>query len=288
MADGWQELLKSIKEDVLKNRAEIKSAIEASEARVLLKIEDLQRRINTLEKENLTLTKKIEHIERSTKKNNILVFGLKEDIQNSAVNICNTLTKLLEVEVSVNDLNNVYSIKSLRNTVKVEFISNLKKTEILRNARKLKDSGISIAQDLTFMQREENKLLRKYLKKARENPVNTSYIKGNKLYVNNKCYTVDELEELDSDLEDERKINSAPPTPTSKKYPEEEQEVFEDKTREEQKEAGSGTTTLVQVKAAGTNITPKTLVNKQKQPNQKSLSQVLNRQLRSGSQSSQK
>ncbi|KAG5868024.1 hypothetical protein JTB14_026665 [Gonioctena quinquepunctata] len=66
-------------------------------------------------------------------------------------------------------------------------------------------------------QREENFFLRKYLRRARENPNLRSYIQGNKLYVDNKSYKASDLE-----ARGEEPTRSAPPTPTIKKFTEEE------------------------------------------------------------------
>lgn len=52
-------------------KAEFKSIIEASEARILLKIEDVKQRVSILEKENTNLKNKIESLERANRKNNI-------------------------------------------------------------------------------------------------------------------------------------------------------------------------------------------------------------------------
>lgn len=298
MADECKELLRNIREDVLMNRTELKSSIEASETRILLKIEDLQQRINKLEHENNSLSNKIESLERASKKNNILVFGLKETYQ-SPKEICNKLKELLQVEICISDLNNAYSIKHLQNTVKLELVSHLKKVEILKNAKKLKNTGIYIAQDLTYIQREENRLLKKHLKKARENPTDKSYIRQNKLYVNNKCYTIDELEQLDSSyLEEERKVSSAPPTPSIRKYTEqnkEEQEQGkgdrqEEQEREEEQKEEAGPSIVVQdgkqIGRTGVNNTPKTSVSK-KFNHKYQAPHLASRKLRSGSQSSQ-
>ncbi|KAG5868238.1 hypothetical protein JTB14_028842 [Gonioctena quinquepunctata] len=103
--------------------------------------------------------------------------------------------------------------------VKIEFISYLKKTEILKQTKKLKGTGIAISHDLTFKQRHEQKILKTFLNRARENPSDHSYIKRNKLYVNSKAYTVEELQEISYSEErsEEHNTYSAPATPNIQK-----------------------------------------------------------------------
>lgn len=98
----------------------------------------------------------------------------------------------MEVDVGVSDFNNTYPLNNTEKPpVKIEFLSYLKKLEILRQCKKLKGTGVAIAHDLTFDQRREKRILRAYLNKAREEPADRSYIKGIKLYINDRVYTVE-------------------------------------------------------------------------------------------------
>lgn len=210
--------LRSLREEVLKNRAENKAVVEASEARLALQFEELKQKLQKLDAANNTLTKKVELLERNFKKNNILIFGLENSHTISPDQICTTLSRLLKINIGISDINNVYCLKNIRNQpIKIEFLTFLKKLEILRNCKNLKGTGISICQDLTFKQREENKKLKIFLDSFRQDSETRSYIKGNKLYVENKAYTLEELEQI-QDLASfqERKTNSAPSTPSGK------------------------------------------------------------------------
>lgn len=127
--------------------------------------------------------------------------------------ICEQLGGLLEIEISTQEINSYYWLENVQNNpVKIDLISNIKKSEILKNSFRLKGSGLNIVQDLTVQQRAETKKLRTYLKKARENPNNRSFIKGNKLHINKQIYTLDELENS-AEKSFGRPI-SAPSTPT--------------------------------------------------------------------------
>lgn len=86
--------IESLKGEVIKNRKEIKSAIEATEARLLMKVEELEQKVHHLEKENQTFKDKVKTLDRSSRRNNIIVFGL-----NNKDNSPNTLSKRLKYTV---------------------------------------------------------------------------------------------------------------------------------------------------------------------------------------------
>lgn len=114
------------------------------------------------------------------------------------------------------DINNLYPLGKAKDCpVKIEFVSYLKKAAIFNNIQKLKGSNISIANDLTPKQREENKILRKHLYLAKQNESNVCYIKKNKLHVNNLIYAPNELQNFEeNEFTYQIKPNSAPETPT--------------------------------------------------------------------------
>ncbi|KAJ8965829.1 hypothetical protein NQ314_003876 [Rhamnusium bicolor] len=186
-----------IYEEILKNRTELKNTIDASETRLLQKIEELNKRLNTLEKENLNLKTKIEILETRDKKNNIIIFGINKPVDTiSPQFICQKLNHLLDTDLTELDLNNAHSLGNSENSpIKVEFVRYLTKNTVLQNCHKLKGIDISISHDLTFQQRRENKTLRKHLQLTRQRE-DVCYIKNNKLYVNGKTYTPQDLEEI--------------------------------------------------------------------------------------------
>lgn len=198
--------------EIRKTRTELKNIIEASETRVLLKLEFLNEKVKLLERENENLKHKFELIERNIKKNNLLVYGLKLEEYNSTERICQTLSHILEITLLPSDINEYYMLNIPQNPLKVNLISNLKKKEILENCRKLKGSDIIIRHDLTYIQRQEQKILRDHLKKARENSEIKSYIRGNKLYIGEKEYTI---ENLKTNINNNERPNSEPSTPVT-------------------------------------------------------------------------
>lgn len=212
MESEFLRVIKQLQEEIVRNRKEIKSAIEASETRLLLKIEELKQKVSSLEIENKILKNKTEILDRNSRKNNIIIFGLKDSEGNTANKISKKIGELLGVDVKETDINNFYRLdKSAKPPIKVEFLSYLKKTEILKKCKKLKDTGIAISNDLTIEQRSEQKILRSFLKRTRQDPTDQSFIKGNKLYINNRAYTVEDLQEIE--YSEKRNVNSAPATP---------------------------------------------------------------------------
>lgn len=178
--------------EIVKNRQEIKNAIEESEIKVLLKVEELMRKVKSLEEENISLKQKVEYLERKSKKNNIIIFGLDSE-DATLPNICRKLKDLIRVDISVNDINNFYPLNSTtNNALKIEFTSFWKKLKVLGNCKYLKGTSVTVVNDLTFEQRRDQKVLRHHLAIARkENKI--SYIRSEKLFIGNKVYTVEDL-----------------------------------------------------------------------------------------------
>ncbi|CAH1155545.1 unnamed protein product, partial [Phaedon cochleariae] len=123
--------------------------------------------------------------------------------------------QLVDVNIAESDLNNFYPLgKSNNPPIKIEFTSFLKKAAILKNARNLRGTRISIANDLTIKQRHENSILRRHLNLAKGNKENDCYIRGNRLHVDGKIYTAEELENQEEiGKNTTEKPQSAPGTP---------------------------------------------------------------------------
>ncbi|KAK9884096.1 hypothetical protein WA026_005036 [Henosepilachna vigintioctopunctata] len=104
-----------------------------------------------------------------------------------------------QIELSESDINDVYSLgKGINKPIKVELLSFITKRKVLYNTKHLKNTNIFISNDLTELQREEQKILRQHLKYLRENTEKRCYIKGNKLIIDNKGYNATELEKFHS------------------------------------------------------------------------------------------
>lgn len=206
-----------ILEEIKKNKEELKLLIEAVEVRLTLKLEDLNRRLIKVEAENELLTNKLEKLDRKQRENNIIIFGLETRNEELTPNyIKKQIKNLVDIDITDSELNNFYPLgKTSDPPIKIEFTSFLKKKAILRNTKKLKGSRIFIANDLTEKQRNQNSILRKHLNLARGNKEVNCYIKGNRLHVNGRTYSPDELEYQEEDnIKIQGKPQSAPGTPT--------------------------------------------------------------------------
>ncbi|CAG9823945.1 unnamed protein product [Phaedon cochleariae] len=91
-----------------------------------------------------------------------------------------------------------------------------KKNNILSNCGKLRGSNIAISNDLTPNEREEQRILRKYLNQEKKSGKFTScYIRKNKLHLDDNVYTIEELKEIEEE-EEARRVLSEPSTPTQR------------------------------------------------------------------------
>lgn len=217
MTASEQVLLQQILQEVANTKQELRHVIEASEARILLTIEDYRRRISDLETENSNLLSQVESLEIKTRRNNIVIFGLN-NFQPSPKTICEKLNSLLDTQVKEDNISDVYYLgKSHNSPVKVELLSHYIKKTILSQRKKLKGTNIYLNDDLTKRQQEENRILRKHFKEAKQKSVGPCYIRGNRLFRNGKSYTIDELEEREAsegEYGELRENTSAPETPT--------------------------------------------------------------------------
>lgn len=204
-------------EEIINSKKEIKNSIAASETRILLEFQALKNKVEQLEAENQFLKNKIEHLDRINKKNNIIFFGLKKTADEITPQfICDEIKRSLKIEIKENDINDCYKLgKNEDAPIKIELISYLKKREILSNAKILKQTNLSILNDQTEQQREEYKILKSNLLKAKASaPQKKSFIRGNRLIVGSAIYTVQDL----INKQVENKASSAPPTPSTSKH----------------------------------------------------------------------
>ncbi|CAG9824520.1 unnamed protein product [Phaedon cochleariae] len=186
----YELILKANKEQTQEIKTEIQENIKSLNRKLEKSIEEVEywkrRSIN---------------LERKIRRNNVIVFGLKNEDEASIVNITiQRLNELLETDIRETDINNIYTIGKTENSpVVIEFISYLRKNTLFANKDKLKtlkDNRISIAHDLCQEDREEQKILLKHRKIALDQKEDAK-IEGRTLYVNNKPYTTEELRKID-------------------------------------------------------------------------------------------
>lgn len=209
--------IQTVYEEVLKNRSEIRNFIEAVETRLLIKLEEANRRVTNLETENSLLRKQIEQLDRENRKNNLAIFGLNQhkDTQINETFICKELNSYLGVSVKESDIANVLPSSKKENCpLRVKLINYQIKNLIFKNCHKLKGTKVSISNDLTLEQQKEHKILRKHLTLAKLDGHRNSKIRGNKLIVDETIYCLDDLKKIEEADETKATRNSAPPTPS--------------------------------------------------------------------------
>lgn len=192
--DLLQTILRSIQESNDKQTKELKTYINHEIEEIKQVINQEKEKFSKLEEKYEELESKYKKLKESLKKNNIIIFGLQ---YKTGSLLDYTLTKLnthLEITLNSSDINNIYTIgkRQENKPIIVQFTSFLQKLNVLRNCRKLKNTGITISEDLTPEGREELSILRSHLIKARSKNF-SAYIRGNKLYVNGEIYTVKQL-----------------------------------------------------------------------------------------------
>lgn len=209
-------LLKQILEEIKSSEKRVTAQILALETNLSQKINTLNNKVVFLEKENSLLKTKLEELQNVSRKNNLIIFGLTSQPQVVTPKyVCEQLENFLQINLNENHLNNCYRLGKSRNSpIKIEFISFLKKSAILKRCSKLKGTQIVISHDLTPEQRNKQKILRRHLNRLRNTTGEKSYIKGDKLHTESgRVITSDDILFYECGLE-ERKTNSAPPTPT--------------------------------------------------------------------------
>lgn len=198
--DLYTKLLEAIKTEGEKNKNEIAREIQSENHKLLQKLDEQNKQLLDLDVRSKKLEARCVSLERRLRKNNIIIFGLvKADEEIDLLDFTiKAINELLDIEIRTSEVNNIYQIRNSNDApIKVEFVSNLKKAVILKNCSKLKNSNISIAQDLCYEDREDIGILRKYLKLARSQN-HTAKIKGRNLIINNVEYTTEKLKEMNA------------------------------------------------------------------------------------------
>lgn len=130
------------------------------------KVQDLELRINVLERENEKLQGSVDNFEQHLKRNTFRIYGIKENTgENTFKKIVHTIKTNLKVEVDETNLVNCFRngkvMEGKERPILFTVDSHNLKLELLKNRKNLKGSGMSLSEDMP---------LRKYqlLKKAIE------------------------------------------------------------------------------------------------------------------------
>nr|CAH7717273.1 unnamed protein product [Callosobruchus chinensis]CAH7724478.1 unnamed protein product [Callosobruchus chinensis] len=191
---------KDIQQEIKENKVAITQEIKQLQKDFTTKFEDLKRENEELKRENDELKNKMSRIERTTRKYNIVVYGLKEeDIKNDFEQIINIINNKLNVRCIAADFRDCYRIGA-KATGKIrplciECIHYNIKTDILSRSKQLKASGLHISNHYTPSEYEDRKLLYTSLKQARDLNLEAK-IEKNILRVANLEFTVETLKNI--------------------------------------------------------------------------------------------
>ncbi|CAH1110327.1 unnamed protein product [Psylliodes chrysocephalus] len=195
-----KDLLEKLEDLINKNSSEIRKDIQSLNTNVNIQIKVIEERC-------LKIEKRLTYIERSNKRNNIVIFGIQANKNNLLNTTIEKLNQIFGCDLVERDINNIYIIGN-KGTVILEFVTFLTKQKIIQNLKKLKDEVPYTAEDLESTSNEES------------------------------------ATEFEIDLP--QKYNSAPPTPTirvdEKEIGEEEEDVKQVEEEEEEEEDDKQTT----------------------------------------------
>nr|CAI5857612.1 unnamed protein product [Callosobruchus analis] len=158
---------------------------------------DLKSENVNLKKEVVELKNKINVVERRNKKYNIVTYGLKEENNLKDIEyLLHVFNEKLEVKCGFDDFRDFFRIGVNKGATPrpfvVETLNYPLKAAILENSKKLKGTGISITQDYTKSDYEDQKVLVSHLKQARSFGIPAS-LKKQKLHIENKILTAEDL-----------------------------------------------------------------------------------------------
>lgn len=201
----FQDMFEKFAGEMRHNFADLKKTCNDTNEKITViesVVYELQKENIVQEKKIKELESKIEVLERQTRKNNVIYFGIEEvedeNIKTLEQNIINVITKKQEVNLNQTEINNVYRIGKINNErqprpVIVSLTNFKRKTEILSSRAKLRGSDIFVNEDMTRKQQEVRKNLNVHAKRLREEGKRVS-IKGDRIVIHENTYDIDELD----------------------------------------------------------------------------------------------
>lgn len=183
----------------------IKNQTEELKAEINKNIQDLSKKVDSVESKVETLQNKILSLERRSRRNNVIIFGMNVDKLNLLNNSLEFLNKTLGTNLQRNEINNIYlggNKTKDKHHIVIEFISYLQKQSIFKNIGKLKNSGVAIVNDMCFEDRQTQRVLKDHLKNAKSQNHQVK-IKGSRLEIDGKLFTLEDLKKLEEEASEE-------------------------------------------------------------------------------------
>lgn len=230
MADVIYKQFEEIKYLIQNSKQELKEDIKTVREDLLIQTEVLKDNISIIQSKLNELECRVQTLEKLARKNNLMIFGLRDHKNLRDIELANWVTNqlksLLGIDIYLNDINNIYYLGNDANKpLRIELNSYLKKALILRNAYKLKGKQIFIDHDLSKKERVVKNVLNQNLKEAKKKGLR-AYIKKEVLVIGDESYNYEQLvergnigNESDSEVFTDtpaRPSLSAPGTPDSK------------------------------------------------------------------------
>lgn len=193
------KILQEIRKDVKDLKSELANHTE--------NIAQLNQRVDILEEENRELKKKVQDTQSEAKKNNIVIFGIKEEEEETDITsqVLTVLNHKLGIHLENSDIDNIYRIGTKetkkQRAIILKFVRNTTKQEIFHNIGKLKGTGVTIAHDLSPEEREVQKVLYNHYKSAKKHKKQTKIV-GKKLIINGKTFSYEDLKDKERQGED--------------------------------------------------------------------------------------
>ncbi|KAG5899425.1 hypothetical protein JTB14_033617 [Gonioctena quinquepunctata] len=197
-------LIQQVNANIEKQIKKLDNEVKSIKTVVELELSEIRKKVHAVGKENFELKTCLETVERQLKKNNLVIYGVKEQENESQdhllCSIGNIVREKLRIEINKTKFNNTYRL-------------GMKKT------RTRPILVIYIAEDLIEKNQQERKILVDNLKEARRgNKLAT--IKGRKLIIEENVYTAEDLKDYTQEDTNfnfppppERKAQSEPVTP---------------------------------------------------------------------------
>ena len=160
----------------------------------------LKHQVEVLENENKHLSDKLENLESYTRRNNVKILGLKESKDENCRDT--VITLLAEANICLAPTaHRIYS-STMPRPIIVQFLFADKKQLLLKSCEKIKERAkITVVDDIPDELRAARKILSPILYKAKADfGDGRARIRGNKLIVNDRVYSVNDLESLPQQL----------------------------------------------------------------------------------------
>lgn len=154
--DVWQEdatlqrLALLIKDSIV---AELQSIIESNKAVITKLQESLDERDKRIGKLECQLTKKTDELEQYQRRQCLRIFGVKEEVGEDTDKIAIDVAEKIGVKLELADIDRSHRVGIRREDkarpVIIKFTSYRKRSEVFRNKRLLKQTGVTVREDLT-------------------------------------------------------------------------------------------------------------------------------------------